>query len=138
MHQKFWLVFFCTFPQRTFCLSIDKQDNPIIIEMLSLIGNEVFAMDSELYFPAISDIFTELENSRATVFHGSDKCVEKFFADMAAKSHLDNRFLILIPASYWDATPIGQHACRELMLVTPKPKNSEEGSAEQKNPAGAL
>ena len=85
--------------------------------MLPLIGNEVFAMDSELYFPAISDIFTELENSRATVFPGSDKCVEKFFADMAAKSHLDNRFLMLIPASYWDTTPTAKNMSHELCFL---------------------
>jgi len=82
-------------------------------------------MDGELYFPTISDIFNELEDNRAVVFSDADKSVEKFFADMAVKTHLDDRFLMLIPASYWENVPTGRKASGDLMLVTSKGKSHD-------------
>lgn len=83
-------------------------------------------MDSELYFPTISDIFNDLEDNRTVLFPDADKCVETFFENMSIKTHLDNRFLMLIPAAYWKGERVGQHAMNSLMLVIPEKEHEGE------------
>lgn len=94
-------------------------------------------MDSEFYFPAISDIFDELEKNRATVFPNESELVEIFFDNMTVKTHLDNRFLMLIPAAYWEDEKVGQKARDDLKLVVPQ-KNNKGGKGQTKSGRSSL